>query len=1033
MSGDEHTAEPVAPPPRGFKLRRVLRAPGRLTRFAWSPDGRLIAAPSSDSVVFIWDVETGELSGVLKGHTAAVNAVAWGPDGKSIATGSDDRTCKVWDVASGECSVTFDPYEMDYVHTVAWSPDGELLASGSFNGTVRLFQPDRKKARGPYQHSKASVVDLSWSPDGRVLASGTTNAEIALWDLKQGRVDRVLRGHTGIVYTLAWSRDGRVLASGSEDATVRLWDAELGKQFNVLEAHTEKVSSISFSFDGRYLASKSFDGTVRLWRCEDWNTLAVMHEPVAFWSDSLAFHPHRHTLATYGMYETAIRIWDLDSAVLEGAKAEGSVHYASAKIALVGDSGVGKTGLGWRLAHGEFKEHPSTHGQQFWVIDELGKKRTDGTECEAVLWDLAGQPDYRLVHSLFLDDVDLALVVFDPANREKPLSGVEFWLKQLSKREEGVRRSLLVGARVDRGSATLTAQELEEFCRGKGVTGGYVATSAVRGDGLPELMNLIKSQIPWDEMPATITTATFKRVKEYVLSLKEEGGRSDEGGSNGAGGPAGLLVSPEELRARLLALDAEWEFTDAEMMTAVRHLSTHGYVTILRASAGEESILLAPDVLVNLASSFVLEARRDPLGLGVLEEDRLLRGGYTFKELSALSEPERETLLDAAAALFLKHNLCFRETFNEQTFLVFPSLINEKRPRFENVTTADDVSYRVTGAVENVYAALVVLLGYTNTFTRKHQWQNQAQYELGKDEVCGFRQAAEHEGEVELVLYYGEPTPLEVRQLFQGLFERFLKRRDVSIVRFPSVACTKCGKRQERSVVMNQIQEGSDTLFCNKCGTNLRIPKESEITALPRHAARLLNEEQLVAGRRTAFAEAVVWVKSILRERGDDATRPSCFVSYAWGDAAHEKWVLTLAKDMRDAGIGVILDRWHNPPGASIVEFIERIEASDYVVAVGTPNYLAKYAAKDEDRVVNAEFRLVGTRLRMRTEVRERVVPVLLDGDEQSSFPPLLRDSVFVDFRTEKDYFVNLFKLILTVYRIPFDHPNLEDLLEKMR
>src|SRR6185295_2072746 len=100
----------------------------------------------------------------------------------------------------------------------------------------RLFQPDRKKARGPYQHSKASVVDISWSPDGRVLASGATNAEIALWDLREGRVNRVLRGHTGIVYTLAWSRDGRVLASGSEDATVRLWDAESGRQSNVLEA-----------------------------------------------------------------------------------------------------------------------------------------------------------------------------------------------------------------------------------------------------------------------------------------------------------------------------------------------------------------------------------------------------------------------------------------------------------------------------------------------------------------------------------------------------------------------------------------------------------------------------------------------------------------------------------------------------------------------------------------------------------------------------------------------------------------------------
>ena len=40
-------------------------------------------------------------------------------------------------------------------------------------------------------------------------------------------------------------------------------------------------------------------------------------------------------------------------------------HYCQNRASR--DSGVGKTGLGWRLAHGEFKEHPSTHGQQFWM------------------------------------------------------------------------------------------------------------------------------------------------------------------------------------------------------------------------------------------------------------------------------------------------------------------------------------------------------------------------------------------------------------------------------------------------------------------------------------------------------------------------------------------------------------------------------------------------------------------------------------------------------------------------------------------
>ena len=74
------------------------------------------------------------------------------------------------------------------------------------------------------------------------------------------------------------------------------------------------------------------------------------------------------------------------------------------------------------------------------------------------LWDLAGQPDYRLVHSLFLDDVDTALVLFDPTNRQEPLSGVDFWLNQLKRKDKDLCNSILVGARTDRGTSTLTKE-----------------------------------------------------------------------------------------------------------------------------------------------------------------------------------------------------------------------------------------------------------------------------------------------------------------------------------------------------------------------------------------------------------------------------------------------------------------------------------------------------------------------------------------------------------------------------------------------
>ena len=89
--------------PPGVKLVRTLRGhTDYIGRIAWSPDGRMLASPSADKTIRLWDVETGEEVRRFNGHTASVMQAVFTPDGRRVLSGSEDGTVRLWDVATGK-------------------------------------------------------------------------------------------------------------------------------------------------------------------------------------------------------------------------------------------------------------------------------------------------------------------------------------------------------------------------------------------------------------------------------------------------------------------------------------------------------------------------------------------------------------------------------------------------------------------------------------------------------------------------------------------------------------------------------------------------------------------------------------------------------------------------------------------------------------------------------------------------------------------------------------------------------------------
>ncbi len=435
--------QPELPP--GVSLRHTRLTGPRLAirGVAVTGDGRRAVSASYDKTLKVWDLESGEDLRTLEGHRSAVYAVALTEDGRRAVSGSFDDSLKVWDLESGEALRTLEGHR-GTVHAVALTGDGRRAVSGSFDDSLKVWDLESSEALRTLEGHRSAVYAVALTRDGRRAVSASADQTLKVWDLESGEVLRTLEGHTGWVNTVALTVDEQHVVSGSEDQTLKVWHLETGRLLHSLEEHEGPVDAVAM-FGNHLVASKSEDKTVMLWDLNNPTPrrVATLKEPQAKdFGQTAAFAANVPVLVTVaGEDHNRLHVWDLDLSILFGEEpATESVPYTTARLALVGDSGVGKTGLGYRLAHGVFKEHSSTHGQQFWVIDAFGHKRADGATCEAVLWDLAGQPDYRIIHCLFLDDDDVGLLLFDPTKREKPLSGVDYWLKQY---QHATRRATL--------------------------------------------------------------------------------------------------------------------------------------------------------------------------------------------------------------------------------------------------------------------------------------------------------------------------------------------------------------------------------------------------------------------------------------------------------------------------------------------------------------------------------------------------------------------------------------------------------------
>ncbi|NOS88380.1 MAG: DUF4365 domain-containing protein, partial [Methylococcaceae bacterium] len=545
-------------------------------------------------------------------------------------------------------------------------------------------------------------------------------------------------------------------------------------------------------------------------------------------------------------------------------------RYVNAKVVLIGEGTVGKTSLAHRLIDDEYVIKDRTHGMNVWRLELPALSPTplpvgEGLmqDREVLLWDLAGQEDYRLIHQLFLDETALALLLINP-QKDDPFAEASDWLKAIKTAVTGQNTQreaakLLIFSQTDVGGMKISNAKIDRFREQHGFA-GWLHTSAKTGENCSDQANgdqpsalkqLIAQSIPWDTLPWTSTPRLLAELKNAVVAMRDE---TDI-----------RLLRFAELAQRLAQMLPGESFGESEIRTAVTLLANHGLARMLKFG---DLVLLRPDLLNGYAGAIIRAARAHTDEIGCVAEADIYRADFNFTGVERLSRPDEELLLRALVQTLLEHSLCIAEDTQGGRHLVFPSQYRRERdiPKHPDIF----VSYTFCGEWQTIYTTLVVRLWYSREFGHRELWRNAAEFETSKGHTLGLKiDNKQGEGEATISLFFDVAVPDELKVIFIEYIHRHLEKYASEVRRDRRYVCPACAKAvTDLEAVRKRFEMKKAFIYCQECDEQVLLidfieqqlvsnPVARKVLHMDETATRELDTqalEQILIGHMMAIA-----------------------------------------------------------------------------------------------------------------------------------------------------------------------------------
>lgn len=163
----------------------------------------------------------------------------------------------------------------------------------------------------------------------------------------------------------------------------------------------------------------------------------------------------------------------------------------SAKVVLLGDSGVGKSSIAQRYVNNTFTDafDITVGGGYLQQIVRL----QDGANLKLDIWDTGGQERFRALLQMYYREAQAAVICYDVTS-EKSLDSCEYWVNQLKTHEEQCLL-YLVGNKSDLRTSErrVSATKVEAFAAANGMA--WFETSAKTGENVNRLFDRLATEI----------------------------------------------------------------------------------------------------------------------------------------------------------------------------------------------------------------------------------------------------------------------------------------------------------------------------------------------------------------------------------------------------------------------------------------------------------------------------------------------------------------------------------------------------------